>query len=77
MTRLTIPDALDKRLAALAAMAHVAKDEYALQLLEDSLEDQEDYLIASARLERLEKGLDKPLSFEEVVKELGLEEDVH
>ena len=46
--------------------------------LEEYLEDQEDYLIALARSERIEKGLDKPLSFEEVLKELNLDkEDLH
>lgn len=44
MTYLPISDELDKRLAALAAKIHVGKDEYVLQLLEDSLEEQEDYL---------------------------------
>jgi RHH-type rel operon transcriptional repressor/antitoxin RelB len=74
MTYLTIPDALDKRLAALAAKAHVPKNEYALHALEEFLEDQEDYLIALSRSERIEKGIDKPLSFEEVLKELNLAE---
>lgn len=78
MTYLTIPDELDKRLAALAAKARVSKDTYALHALEEYLEDQEDYLIALARSERIEKGLDKPLSFEEVLKELNLDkEDLH
>jgi RHH-type transcriptional regulator, rel operon repressor / antitoxin RelB len=77
MTYLSIPNELDKRLTLMAAQAHLEKDDYVLQLLEESLEDQEDYLIAAARLERLEKGLDKTLSYEEVVKELGLELDVH
>lgn len=78
MTYLAIPDDLDKRLAELAAKAHVSKDEYALQALEEFLEDQEDYLIAVSRLERIEKGLDKTLSYEEVLKELELDaKDVH
>jgi RHH-type rel operon transcriptional repressor/antitoxin RelB len=74
MTHLTIPDELDKRLSALAEQAHVPKNEYALHALEEFLEDQEDYLVALSRSERMEKGIDKPLSFEEVLKELGLAE---
>jgi RHH-type transcriptional regulator, rel operon repressor / antitoxin RelB len=74
MTYLTIPDELDKRLAELAAKAHVPKDEYALQALEEFLDDQEDYLVALSRSERIEKGIDTPLSFEEVLKELNLAE---
>lgn len=74
MTYLTIPDELDKRLSSLAEKAHVPKDEYALHALEEFLEDQEDYLVALSRSERIEKGIDTPLSFEDVVKELGLAE---
>ena len=78
MSYLTIPDELDKRLSALAEKAHVSKDEYALHALEEFLEDQEDYLIALARSERIERGIDKTLSFEEVLKELNLaEKDNH
>lgn len=74
MTYLTIPAELDKRLAALAEKAHMPKDEYALQALEEFLEDQEDYLIALSRSERIDQGIDIPLSFEEVLKELNLAE---
>jgi RHH-type rel operon transcriptional repressor/antitoxin RelB len=74
MSYLTIPDELDKRLTDLAEKAHVSKDEYAIHALREFLEDQEDYLIALSRSERIEKGIDEPLSFEEVLKELGLAE---
>lgn len=73
MTYLTIPDELDKRLTALAKKVHLSKDTYAAQLLEEILEEQEDYLIALERSERLEKGIDKALSLDEVLMELGLE----
>ena len=69
MTYLTIPDKLDKRLAALAAEAHVPKDEYALHALEEFLDDQEDYLIALTRMERIERGEDEALPFEDLVEE--------
>lgn len=78
MSYLVIPDEIDKRLAALAAKAHISKDEYALQALEEFLEDQEDYLIALAQSDRIEKGLERTYSYEEVLKELGLDEkDLH
>lgn len=78
MAILIIPTDLDKRLTALAEKAHVPKDDYAIQALEDFLEDQEDYLIALARSERIDKGIDTPLSLEEALKELGLgKEDLH
>ena len=69
MTTLLIPGDMSKRLEALAAQAHVPKDEYALQLLEEILEDQEDYLIALARSERREKGIDEARPFEELIEE--------
>jgi RHH-type rel operon transcriptional repressor/antitoxin RelB len=78
MATLIIPTDLDKRLAILAEKAHISKDDYAIQALEEFLEDQEDYLIALARSERIDKGIDTPLSLEEALKELGLEkEDLH
>ena len=72
MTYLSIPKDLDKRLTTFAEKAHVSKDEYALHALEEYLEDQEDYLNASTVMERVEKGIEKTYSFEEVLKELGL-----
>ncbi len=69
MTTLLIPDDLDKRLAAFAAQAHVPKDEYALQALEEFLEDQEDYFVALEQSIRLDKGIDKARPFEELIEE--------
>jgi len=74
MAYLTIPDELDKRFAALAEKAHIPKDKYILRALAEFLEDQEDYLIALAAMERYARGEEKMISFEEVVKKLGLEE---
>lgn len=68
MTTLIIPADMDKRLAALAAKAHVPKNEFALQALEEFLEEQEDYLISLSRMERIDKGIDKAIPFEEIVK---------
>jgi len=73
MTTLIIPDDLDKRLAALAEKAHVSKDQYFLQAFEEFLEDQEDYLEALEVSDRIEKGLEKTFSYEEVLKDLGLD----
>lgn len=73
MKTLLIPDDIDKRLAAFAAQAHLSKDEYAAQALDEFLEEQEDYLDALTRSERLEKGIDKALSFDEVLKRLNLD----
>jgi RHH-type rel operon transcriptional repressor/antitoxin RelB len=78
MATLIIPADLDNRLTALAEKAHIPKDDYAIRALEDFLEDQEDYLIALARVERIDKGIDTLLSLEEVLKELDLaKKDLH
>lgn len=69
MTYLTIPDELDRRLTALAAGAHVSKDEYALHVLEEFLDDQEDYFEALEISQRVEKGEEKTISYEEVIKQ--------
>jgi len=77
MTYLTIPDELDKRLAALAAKAHVPKNEYALHALEEFLEDQEDYLQALEVSQRIERGDEKTIPYEEVLKQLEDEKSSH
>jgi len=73
MTTLLIPGDIGKRLATFAEKAHLSKDEYAARALDEFLEDQEDYFDALARSERLEKGIDKALSFDDVLKRLNLD----
>ena len=77
MTHLTIPDELDKRLTSLAKKAHVSKSEYALHALEEFLDDQEDYLTALAVMERVERGEEKTIPFEKILKKYGIENDPH
>lgn len=77
MTYLTIPDELDKRLSSLAEKAHVPKDEYALHALEEFLEDQEDYLEALEISLRIERGEEKTIPYEEVLKRYKNEHNVY
>lgn len=77
MTYLVIPDELDKRLAVLAEKAHVSKDEYALQALEEFLEDQEDYIQALEISQRIEKGEEKTIPYEEVLRQYKNEPPSH
>ena len=77
MTYLTIPDELDKRLAALAEKAQVPKDEYALHVLEEYLEDQEDYLLALEISQRIERGEEKTIPYEEVLRQYENEHTSH
>lgn len=77
MTYLTIPDELDKRLSALAAKAHVSKDEYALHALEEYLEDQEDYLQALEISQRVERGEEKTIPYEDVIRQYENDHSSH
>jgi len=77
MTYLTIPDELDKRLSALAAKAHVRKDEYALHALEEYLEDQEDYLQALEISQRVERGEEKTIPYEDVIRQYENDHSSH
>jgi predicted DNA-binding protein len=70
MAYLTIPDELDKRLAALAAEIGVSKDECALYALEEFLDDLEDSLIAVECSQRSEKGIENSFLVETILKEL-------
>jgi predicted DNA-binding protein len=75
MTSLLISDDLAKRLAELAAKAQLSKNEYATQLLEEILEDQEDYFEARKVSLRLAKGEEETIPFEEILKKYGMEDD--
>ena len=77
MTYLTIPDELDKRLSVLAAKAHVSKDEYALHALEEYLEDQEDYLQALEISQRVERGEEKTIPYEDVIRQYENDHSSH
>jgi len=59
----------ERRLEALAKATGRTKSYYARELIEENLEDIEDRYIAEARLEKREK----PLTPEQVRKELGLD----
>ncbi len=70
MLSVRIPDQLENRLSELAQETNRSKSYYVQRALEEFLEDQEDYLIALARLE--EKGPN--ISLADAKKELGLED---
>jgi predicted DNA-binding protein len=77
MTTLIIPDDIGDRLAEFAEKAHLSKDQYAAQLLEEALEDQEDYLEALEISLRIERGEEKTIPFEEILKKYGIEDEPH
>ena len=69
MMTIRLPDNLEKRLSQLAEETHRTKSYYVRQAVEEYLDDQEDYLIALSRMERIDKGIDKALHFEDLVEE--------
>jgi RHH-type rel operon transcriptional repressor/antitoxin RelB len=69
MMTIRLPEELEKRLNKLAKETHRTKSYYVKRAIEEFLEDQEDYLIALMRMERIEKGEDQALPFENLIKE--------
>jgi RHH-type rel operon transcriptional repressor/antitoxin RelB len=68
MMTIRLPEKMEQRLSQLAKETHRTKTYYVKRAIEEFLDDQEDYLIALTRAERMEKGIDKPVPFEEIVK---------
>lgn len=77
MMTLRLPENMDKRLSQLAKETHRSKSYYVKQAIEEFLEEREDYLLALAAMERFERGEEKAVSFEEILKKYGLENDKH
>ena len=65
---------LERRFLELAQKYQSSKEEWleVLGFFERFLEDTEDYLMALERTKRIDSGEDKTISFEEVLKEVGL-----
>lgn len=72
MLALRLPEKLEKKLEDLAQKTNRSKSYYARKAIEQFLEDQEDYLLAVAALE---KDNGKRYSMEEVEKILGLDKN--
>lgn len=70
-----LPEALEKRLDALAARTHRSKSYYLRRALEEFLEDREDYLSASAIKQKILSGEEKTYSLDEVKKMRDLKDD--
>lgn len=77
MMTVRLPENMDKRLSQLAKETHRSKSYYVKQALEEFLEEREDYLLALAAMERFEKGEEKAIPFEEILKKYGLENESH
>ncbi len=68
MLALRLPKDLEDRLEALARRTGRTKSYYAKEAISDYLDEQEDYLVALARLEKQRP----PIPIEEVERRLGL-----
>jgi RHH-type rel operon transcriptional repressor/antitoxin RelB len=65
---------LEQRLNTLAQETHRSKSFYIAKALEEFLDDQEDYLLATQTLERVKAGQEKTYSLSELAQELNLDE---
>jgi RHH-type rel operon transcriptional repressor/antitoxin RelB len=71
MLGVRLPEELEKRLNRLASETHRTRSYYVKRALEQFLEDQEDYLLALSRSEKVKKG-ERTYTLEEAKKKLGL-----
>lgn len=68
MLTIRLPELMERRLSDLAKETHRSKSYYVKRAIEEFLEEQEDYLIALSRMERIESGEDKAIPFEKLVE---------
>jgi RHH-type rel operon transcriptional repressor/antitoxin RelB len=72
-TSIRLDPAVEQRLDFLAAQTGRTKAYYLREIIENGLEEMEDYYLATDVLERVRKGEEAVLSAAEVRKELGLD----
>jgi RHH-type transcriptional regulator, rel operon repressor / antitoxin RelB len=73
-TSIRLAPETEQRLDFLAAQTGRTKAYYLREIIEQGLEDLEDYYLAAEVLERIRKGQEKVHSADEVRKELGLDD---
>jgi RHH-type rel operon transcriptional repressor/antitoxin RelB len=72
-TSIRLPPDLEKRFDFLADQTGRPKSYYLKQLLENGIEDLEDYYLSADVLERIRRGEDKTMSASDVRADLGLD----
>ena len=75
MITIRLPEKMEQRLSQLAKDTHRSKSYYVKRAIEEFLEEQEDYLIALSRMERIESGEDKAIPFEKLVEKYKKEHE--
>lgn len=73
-TSIRLRPELEERLSNLAARTGRTKAYYLREIIEQGIEDMEDYYLAADVLERVRKGDEDTFSLDEVRKDLGLED---
>jgi RHH-type transcriptional regulator, rel operon repressor / antitoxin RelB len=73
-TSIRLAPEMEKRLDYLAAQTGRTKAYYLRELVEQGLEDLEDYYLAAATVERIRKGEEPAYSATDVRKDLGLDD---
>lgn len=73
-TSIRLAQDIEKRLDVLAAQTGRSKAYYLRELIENGLEDLEDYYLAAATMERVRKGEERVYSLDEVARDLGMED---
>ncbi len=73
-TSIRLDPVTEQRLDRLAARTGRTKAYYLRELIENGLDDLEDYYLADATMERVRKGEEKVYSAEEIRKDLGLDD---
>ncbi len=73
-TSIRLDPVIEQRLGELAARTGRTKAYYLRELVENGLQDLEDFYLAAATLERVRKGDEKLFSAAEVRKDLGLDD---
>lgn len=72
-TSIRLGKEMEARLDRLAASTGRTKAFYLRQIIENGIEDIEDYYLATEALERIRRGEDKVIPAEELYREFGLE----
>ena len=73
-TSIRLDPKIEKRLDFLSAQTGRTKAFYLRQIIEQGIEDMEDYYLAADVLERVRKGQEKVYSAADVRKDLGLDD---
>lgn len=68
------PD-IEQRLGAIAARTHRSKAYHIRRLIEQGLEDMEDYYAAEEIMKRVRSGEEELIDIEDVMKELGISKE--